>query len=302
MQVVDAFLSLDVRSWRMDEAELPRETWQDVEARLTANGKSVVDLQKASQEWEDDTRKRARELERMKRRSRKRSLAKRLKPDRSKWDDHNVQEAHMVPAALMRTVSFEEWQPIRVGRSLPTPRFGHAMCMCASKAYLYGGRNRADVLEDLYCFDGAPVLWRFMPFDGEGPGSRVSHSMILLEHYIYVLGGGSANRSFNDLHRLDLYTMHWELLHTHGVGLEDKPDALIGHSIQWVPPLLVVFAGGNGRKPSNQLHTINLSSLLWQQIDAAGAPPAPRVGHASSRIEHLMCAASSRVNSQILLS
>ena len=48
-----------------------------------------------------------------------------------------------------------------------------------------------------------------------------------------VLGGGSGNRSFNDLRRLDLYTMHWELLPTRGEGPEDKPDAIVGTSVSY---------------------------------------------------------------------
>ena len=59
----------------------------------------------------------------------------------------------------------------------------------------------------------------------DGPGARVSHAMLMLEHYMYVLGGGGGNRSFNDLRRLDLYTMHWELLDTAGDSPADKPDA-----------------------------------------------------------------------------
>ena len=37
-----------------------------------------------------------------------------------------------------------------------------------------------------------------------------------------------------------------------------KPDALIGHSMQWIEPYLVVFGGGDGRRPSNELHTLEL--------------------------------------------
>ena len=36
-----------------------------------------------------------------------------------------------------------------------------------------------------------------MAFDGENPGSRLSHCAILLDHAVYFLGGGSGNRSFN---------------------------------------------------------------------------------------------------------
>jgi hypothetical protein len=108
--------------------------------------------------------------------------------------------------------------------------------------------------------------------------------MLQIDQYLYVLGGGSGNRSFNDLHRLDLLSMHWELIHTRGELPGSKPDALIGHSVQWVDPFLVVFAGGDGRKPSNELHTLEVSTAVWRKIDTQGAPPAPRVGHSSTQL------------------
>ena len=131
-----------------------------------------------------------------------------------------------------------------------------------------------DALDTFHSFPGAPVPWRSVPYDGDGPGARVSHAMLMLEHYMYVLGGGGGNRSFNDLRRLDLYTMHWELLETNGEGPDEKPDALIGHSVSWVEPYVVVFGGGDGRKPSNDLHTLDLRTLLWRRVqteNAAGA-------------------------------
>ena len=137
-------------------------------------------------------------------------------------------------------------------------------------------------MNDMYCFDATPLAWKAISYNGDGPGKRVSHSMTLLNHSLYVLGGGSGNRSFNDLHRLDLLTMTWELLYTRGAAPGMKPDALIGHSVAWVDPYIVVFAGGDGRRPSNDLHTLELQANIWRRIETSGAPPAPRVGHSST--------------------
>ena len=200
-----------------------------------------------------------------------------------------------LPPEMMPTLTFGEFVPLRVGRNLPPPRFGHSMCLAGTTSFVFGGRNNSrndPVLGDFYCFDGAPLVWREIAYDGDSPGSRVSHSMIQLEHYLYVLGGGSGNRSFNDLHRLDLFTMHWELIHTQGEAPGSKPDALIGHSVEWVDPYLVVFAGGDGRRPSNDLHTLELRTATWRSIHCErlgqygtqGAPPAPRVGHSSTLV------------------
>ena len=50
---------------------------------------------------------------------------------------------------------------------------------------------KSQVLDDFHVFEGAPIVWRSIPFEGEGPGSRLSHAALLLEHFVYVLGGGS---------------------------------------------------------------------------------------------------------------
>ena len=91
-----------------------------------------------------------------------------------------------------------------------------------------------------------------------------------------------------DLHKLDLFTMHWELLDTSGEGPTDKPEALIGHSVSWIDPYLIVFGGGDGRRPSNDLNTLHLTQRTWKRINTEGAPPAPRVGHSSTQLESHM--------------
>ena len=189
-----------------------------------------------------------------------------------------------LPTRMMPAMQFGQWVPVRIGHYAPPASFGHAMCLCGTDVFVYGGRTRDDALDTFHSFPGAPVPWRSVPYDGDGPGARVSHAMLMLEHYMYVLGGGGGNRSFNDLRRLDLYTMHWELLETKGEGPDEKPDALIGHSVSWVEPYVVVFGGGDGRKPSNDLHTLDLRTLLWKRVQTEGAPPAPRVGHSSTQL------------------
>ena len=307
-EVLDAFFTLDLRSWRYDEAEMPRETWADVEKRLLAMELSETDMETKRKEWEDEQKKKQKAISRENKRRARRNkrLAKKgmavpddpaarlgeqsgagTEDEEEVLSDEDAEAARLaekefeLPPSLMTTITFGEWVPLRIGRNLPPPRFGHAMTMANKVAYVFGGRNRnrnEPVLNDFYSFDGAPLIWKAVSYDGDSPGTRVSHSSIQLDHYLYVLGGGSGNRSFNDLHRLDLFTMHWELVHTRGAAPGAKPEALIGHSMAWVDPYLVVFAGGDGRRPSNDLHTLELRTSTWRQISTSGAPPAPRVG------------------------
>ena len=342
-EVLDAFFTLDLRSWRAGEAEVPRTTWGDVEKKLLAAGKDDTEMEKARTDWEEEQKRKQKEILRANRRKARREKLRGKKKgadpkaadneaggtsgaaSAEEEDELSDEEAiaareaekeFELPPETMPTLTFGDWVPLRVGTHLPPPRFGHAMTMAGSVAYVFGGRNRSrrfdgatsmrtlsrqlalprinrpprscarvgsePVMNDFYSFDATPLAWQSVSYDGDGPGARVSHAMVHLEHYLYVLGGGGGNRSFNDLHRLDLYTMHWELIHARGAAPGAKPDALIGHSVAWVDPYLVVFAGGDGRRPSNDLHTLELRTATWRQVDTTGAPPAPRVGHSST--------------------
>ena len=182
-----------------------------------------------------------------------------------------------LPPEMMPTITFGEFVPLRVGRNLPPPRFGHAMCLAGSTAYVFGGRNKsisAPVLHDFHKFDAAPLVWKEIAYDGDGPGTRVSHTMVQLEHYLYVLGGGSGNRAFNDLHRLDLFTMHWELIHTQGAvpapspARPHRPLGRVGR------PLSRRLRGRRRRRPSNDLHTPSCARPRGVP-SRRRAPPAP---------------------------
>ena len=37
-------------------------------------------------------------------------------------------------------------------------------------------------------------------------------------------------------------------------------------------------------KPSNDLHTLDMKTMLWRRIHTEGAPPAPRVGHSATQL------------------
>ena len=326
-EILDAFFTLDFRTWRHEEAEIPREGWADIEARLIAAGKEETELENARKDWEEEMRRKQKEIARINRRKARRDRRKaklagtpmaQLEAEKEKKgrgrtggassaeeeDDEEeelsdeeaiaareAEKEFELPPEMMPTVTFGEFVPLRIGRELPPPRFGHAMCLAGASIYVYGGRNSSisnPVLKDFHRFDGAPLEWKDIAYDGDGPGTRVSHTMVQLEHHLYVLGGGSGNRAFNDLHRLDLFTMHWELIHTQGDAPGAKPDALIGHTVEWVDPYMVVFAGGDGRRPSNDVHTLELRTATWHAVTTQGAPPAPRVGHSSSLIRDQM--------------
>ena len=71
-EVLDAFFTLDLRSWRPGEAEVPRETWGDVEKKLLAAGKDDTEMEKARTDWEEEQKRKQKEIHRANRRKARR--------------------------------------------------------------------------------------------------------------------------------------------------------------------------------------------------------------------------------------
>lgn len=71
-EVLDAFFTLDLRSWRHEEAEVPREVWPDVEKRLRAAGVDDADVGQARADWEEEQKRRQKEIHRANRRKMRR--------------------------------------------------------------------------------------------------------------------------------------------------------------------------------------------------------------------------------------
>ena len=304
----NAFFTLDVRGWKEQEAEQPRETWAQIEARLKAEGKEDSEISIIRVEWEDHVK---REQKRLKRKGAKGVESAPAAADAAEEEGgvevEKEEEEWALPAESMRTLHVGEWTPLQLGREPPEARrsarsysehghrehsrsehsrsapsqsehswgaspqrrtsaagmravprwlsphmcmrdiceirarcmrgacetapicaqarFGHCIAKCDQTLYMYGGRTMGGAIESFMQFDARPLVWRSVPADGDTPGSRVSHRTLLIGHYMYVLGGGSGSRSFNDLRRLDLYTMRWELMPTRGEARPPPPPA-----------------------------------------------------------------------------
>ena len=73
-EVLDAFFTLDMRSWHRCESEVPRESWSDVEARLRSAGKDETDIDQARSEWEEEQLRKQKEIDRANRRKVRRGI------------------------------------------------------------------------------------------------------------------------------------------------------------------------------------------------------------------------------------
>nr|XP_012627348.1 rab9 effector protein with kelch motifs isoform X4 [Microcebus murinus] len=130
------------------------------------------------------------------------------------------------------------------------------------------------------------ATWYTLTLPGDSPCARVGHSCLYLPPVgdakrgkIFIVGGANPNRSFSDVHTIDLETRTWTTPEV--TSLPPSPrtfhtsSAAIGNQ-------LYVFGGGErGAQPVQdvKLHVFDANTLTWSQPETLGNPPSPRHGH-----------------------
>ncbi|KAK3863462.1 hypothetical protein Pcinc_030769 [Petrolisthes cinctipes] len=127
----------------------------------------------------------------------------------------------------LRTMS---WSYVRTTGQHPVYRDFHTATGVDGVMYVWGGREVAsgtydtqaneEYGSDLHALDTTTNRWSVVPCSGHIPIGRRSHSAFVFRDHIYVFGGfnSQAERHFNDLHRYDPSTNHWERVKPLGKG------------------------------------------------------------------------------------
>ena len=109
----------------------------------------------------------------------------------------------------------------------PAPREDHTWTVAEDgrTAYLFGGRDGATVLDDLWAFDLATNRWKRERIEGPAPPARFGHDAAWLPgHGLLVWAGQAGSDFFDDIWLLDPARRSWNQLNIDG----DKPVARYG--------------------------------------------------------------------------
>ncbi|XP_018888942.2 rab9 effector protein with kelch motifs isoform X3 [Gorilla gorilla gorilla] len=130
------------------------------------------------------------------------------------------------------------------------------------------------------------ATWYTLTLPGESPCARVGHSCSYLPPVgnakrgkVFIVGGANPNRSFSDVHTMDLETRTWT---TPEVTSPPPSPRTFHTSSAAVGNQLYVFGGGDrGAQPvqDTKLHVFDANTLTWSQPETLGNPPSPRHGH-----------------------
>ncbi|XP_054583282.1 rab9 effector protein with kelch motifs isoform X2 [Eptesicus fuscus] len=127
------------------------------------------------------------------------------------------------------------------------------------------------------------ATWYTLTPPGDSPCARVGHSCLYLPHVgdakrgkVFIVGGADPNRSFSDVHTMDLETHQWDLATSEGLLPRYEHASFVPSC---TPHSIWVFGGANQSGNRNCLQVLNPDTLTWSQPETLGKPPSPRHGH-----------------------
>ncbi|KAK7491036.1 hypothetical protein BaRGS_00017732, partial [Batillaria attramentaria] len=95
---------------------------------------------------------------------------------------------------LDTTTPGHSWSNPRCQGEPPSPRSGHAGALLKDKVYIFGGQQRENVMNDLYCLDlsNPRPVWELLSPSGSVPQARYWHSLTAAGEDRLLLFGGLA--------------------------------------------------------------------------------------------------------------
>ncbi|XP_035464829.2 rab9 effector protein with kelch motifs [Scophthalmus maximus] len=163
----------------------------------------------------------------------------------------------------------------------PGPRYGHAVSVAGSVAFLFGGASDLNheiepvYFNDFYMLTVSPddVTWEEIPQSGDVPAAREGHALCVVKGKLYLFGGvcrPDATECLPGVYSFDIVSLTWDRLATGGVA-----PRTLGHSSVAVGDNIYVYGGNLGGSPTDDLLVFSTVSLSWTPVKTSGSlPPA----------------------------
>ena len=157
-------------------------------------------------------------------------------------------------------------QPDRHGLA-PSPRNGHTADMIEGKLYIFGGGDKAELLNELFVFDTHDHQWSQPPCTGIAPPPRSRHTSGVVDQRLLIWGGIGGGL---DVHVLDTQTLAWSTPTAHG----DVPESRFGHTSSTISPQddarLLILGGHNSRAALSDAHVLMVETMTWVEPTVGG--------------------------------
>lgn len=171
---------------------------------------------------------------------------------------------------------------------VPFQRYGHTAVAYGDQIFVWGGRNDIEACNVLFCFDTNTLQWSCPEVTGMIPGARDGHSACIVNHCMYVFGGfeEQIDRFSQDVHTLDLRTMHWSYIITQG----EPPSYRDFHPATALADRMYIFGGrGDLNGPYHSQEEVYCSDIMyldtrtrrWHRPVTSGDVPIGRRSHSA---------------------
>eukprot|EP01080_Neovahlkampfia_damariscottae_P004605 gene4605-7987_t len=111
------------------------------------------------------------------------------------------------------------------------------------------------------------------------PAARSRHTCIYREKQLYLFGGGSSNKIYDDFWVLNVDNYNWDKLKISG----EKPTGRWGHTMNYYDKndKIYLFGGAYQNKTLNDLFEFDPKNLIWKKIELSTkyGSIAPRASH-----------------------
>ncbi|XP_045768995.1 kelch domain-containing protein 3 [Maniola jurtina] len=197
-----------------------------------------------------------------------------------------------IPIHVLDTTTLR-WKPVRYTKRdivvpLPYQRYGHSAVAYGHKVYMWGGRNNVVACDKLSCFDTEKLKWSTPPVTGMVPYAKDGHSACIIKNKMYIFGGFEYifDQYTQDVHCLDLDTMQWTYINTHGT----PPCHRDFHTAVAYNDRMYIYGGrGDVNGPYNSddeiycphVYYLDTITETWVNVKANGTWPEPRRSHSA---------------------
>ncbi|XP_028319470.1 rab9 effector protein with kelch motifs [Gouania willdenowi] len=183
---------------------------------------------------------------------------------------------------IQLTDSKPNWKTVASNGKAPSPRTYHTSSACiGDKLYVFsGGEAGAAPVSDsqLHVFDTVSSTWSQPKTQGREPLARHGHIVVAVGLKIFIHGGISGDKFYNDLFSLDSRSLKWEKVQAKG----DIPLGVASHSAVALGKNIYMFGGLTADGASNSMYRFNTEKSRWVLMKFEGDRP-------PNRLDHSMC-------------
>ncbi|KAL4575254.1 hypothetical protein LXL04_022096 [Taraxacum kok-saghyz] len=190
-------------------------------------------------------------------------------------------------------LDYDQWVALPVTGPRPSSRYKHTAGIINEKLYIVGGSRNGRYLSDVQALDLRNLIWSTIKLkpqsdpDNKKDGKLLEafpatsgHSMVKWGNKLLLLGGHSKNTS-------DTVAVRFIDLESHVSGLIETtgktPVARGGQSVTLIGSKLIMFGGEDkNRRLLNDVHVLDLETMIWNVAETTRTPPAPRFDHTAA--------------------